>query len=111
MGDDEFIFELEMFEAGGIADFLAERWEMIPADERDVYELWVQATLALWEVVSVGDGTVELRDTLTGDNRGGLRPVGGGGLRTGRLSAGSPHPRVRVVMALGGGHPRRPSSP
>ncbi|MFQ5522881.1 MAG: SEC-C metal-binding domain-containing protein [Acidimicrobiia bacterium] len=67
MAEDQFIFDLEMFEGGGVADFLAERWEMIPADERDVYELWAQATLALWEVISVGDGSIELRDTLTGD--------------------------------------------
>jgi hypothetical protein len=69
MAGETFIIELSVFEGGGIEDFLVERGALIPAEERDVYELWSQATLALWEVMSVSGGnTVQLRDTKTGEH-------------------------------------------
>lgn len=69
MAGDTFIIELSVFEGGGIEDFLVERAALLPAEERDVYDLWSQATLALWEVMSVSGGnTVELRDTKTGEH-------------------------------------------
>jgi hypothetical protein len=69
MAGETFIIELSVFEGGGIEDFLVERGALVPAEERDVYELWSQATLALWEVMSVSGGnTVELRDTKTGEH-------------------------------------------
>ncbi len=69
MAGDTFIVELSVFEGGGIEDFLVERGVLLPASERDLYDLWSQATLALWEVMSVSRGdTVELRDTRTGEH-------------------------------------------
>ena len=69
MAGEPFIFELAMFEDGGVADFLAERGDLLSEEERDVYDLWSQASLALWEVMAVTRGeTVELRDTRSGDH-------------------------------------------
>jgi hypothetical protein len=69
MAGNAFIIELSVFEGGGIEDFLVERGALLPAEERDLYDLWTQATLALWEIVSVSGGeTVDLRDTRTGEH-------------------------------------------
>lgn len=65
---DEFILELRMFEDGGVGEYLDERGDLLPPDERDALELWEMAELALWEVVtSDSAGRLTVRATKTGD--------------------------------------------
>lgn len=42
---------------------------LLPADERDVLEVWEMARLGLWEVVATdGQATMTVRDAKTGES-------------------------------------------
>lgn len=62
------LMDVATFEGGALEEFLEQRGELLPADERGLAESWLGSRLALWEVAGVDPGRkVTLRDTRTGD--------------------------------------------
>jgi hypothetical protein len=60
--------DVAAFEGGAIDEFVRERVDLLPPDERQLARGWVDSRLALWEVVEVEFGTsLTVRDTRTGD--------------------------------------------
>lgn len=51
MGEDPFVHDVLMFEGGGLAAYLDARDELLPDSEVDVYEMWEDTPLSVWEVV------------------------------------------------------------
>ncbi len=60
--------DVAAFEGGAIAEFVHERGDLLPPDERDLARSWIDSRLTLWEVAEVKPGTsLTVRDTRTGD--------------------------------------------
>ena len=60
--------DVAAFEGGAIDEFVQERGDLLPPDERQLARRWINSRLALWEVVEVESGTsLTVRDTRTGD--------------------------------------------
>ncbi|HXA34461.1 MAG TPA: SEC-C domain-containing protein [Acidimicrobiales bacterium] len=63
------VIDFAIWEGGIAGDYLAERGELLPADERKLIEELVEQRRRLWEVTAVDPGTaMTLRDTATGDH-------------------------------------------
>jgi hypothetical protein len=63
------VIDFAIWEGGIAEDYLAERGELLPADERQLIEGLLEARRRLWEVTAVDPGTgMTLRDTTTGDH-------------------------------------------
>jgi hypothetical protein len=63
-----FALDLAIFEGGVLDDYLDERGELLPADERALVERWRSVPVAPYEVTSVRPGvSVTLRPLLGGD--------------------------------------------
>jgi hypothetical protein len=68
MINDPFIIDLAVFEGGGAEEFLRDRGVLLPAEEREVIEQWIDADRRLWEVVAVDRASgFALRDTKTAE--------------------------------------------
>ena len=68
MVNDPFIVDLAVMEGGGAEQFLLHRGVLLPAEEREVIEQWIDTDRRLWEVVAVDRGSgVTLRDTKTAE--------------------------------------------
>ncbi len=66
---DPLIIDFAIWEGGIAEDYLAERGELLPADEKQLIEELLEAQRPLWEVTAVDPGTgMTLRDTATGDH-------------------------------------------
>ena len=66
---DEFVYDLSIFEDGILEDFVADRADLLPADELAIYRTWSETPLRCWEVTSTnGTDAVGLRDTATGES-------------------------------------------
>lgn len=64
-----FLSDLVVFEGGAAAEFLDERGELLPPDERRLVEDWLGTGRRLWEITSVDPGrSLTLRDSGTGDS-------------------------------------------
>jgi hypothetical protein len=65
---DGLLHDVALFEEGWLEDFLAERGPLLPADERELVETWLDLPRSLFEVVGVmpGEG-LELLDVRNGD--------------------------------------------
>jgi hypothetical protein len=62
------IIDFAIWEGGIAEDYLAERGELLPADERQLIEELLDEPRRLWEVTAVDPGTsMTLRDTASGD--------------------------------------------
>ncbi len=90
-----------------LEEFLDERGDLLPRDERDLARSWVGSRLVLWEVVALDPGsTVTLRDTGTGDRllvteRSASRTLRQGGYLLARVvAAGSHHQIVGLPLTL-----------
>lgn len=90
-----------------LEEFLDERGDLLPRDERDLAQSWVASRLVLWEVVELDPGsTVTLRDTLTGDRlvateRSASRTLRLGGYLLARVvAAGTQHQIVGLPLTL-----------
>ena len=69
MVGDPLVIDFAIWEGGMAEDYLAERGELLPADERQLIEELLDEPRRLWEVAAVDPGTgMTLRDTATGDH-------------------------------------------
>jgi hypothetical protein len=67
MATDTMIVDLALWEAGLAARYVAERGDLLPADERALLTRLLDEPRRLWEVTTVDSGTgTKLRDTRTG---------------------------------------------
>ncbi|HEX3567927.1 MAG TPA: SEC-C metal-binding domain-containing protein [Acidimicrobiales bacterium] len=66
---DPLVIDFAIWEGGVAEDYLAQRGELLPADERQLIEELIEEPRRLWEVMAVDPGTeIALRDTATGDH-------------------------------------------
>ncbi len=69
MVGNPLLIDFAIWEGGIAEDYLAERGELLPADERQLIEDLLDEPRRLWEVTEVDPGTgMTLRDTTTGDH-------------------------------------------
>ena len=68
MARNPLILDFVTFEGGGAEQYLAERGDLLPVDERELLERLVDEPRRVWEITDVAPGTgMTLRDTTTGD--------------------------------------------
>jgi hypothetical protein len=66
---DPLVIDIAIWEGGGAEAYLAQRGELLPADERQLIEELIEEGRRLWEVIAVDPGTdMTLRDTASGDH-------------------------------------------
>jgi hypothetical protein len=66
---DPLVIDFAIWEGGVAEDYVAQRGELLPADERLLIEALIRERRRLWEVMAVDPGTdMTLRDTATGDH-------------------------------------------
>jgi hypothetical protein len=66
---DPLVIDFAIWEGGVAEGYLAQRGELLPADERQLIEELIEERRRLWEVIAVDPGTdMTLRDTATGDH-------------------------------------------
>lgn len=102
---EPFVTDCAIHDGGGLADFLAERGDLLPADERPLAEAWLDSRRGLFEVIEVNPGSgMRLRD-LDDDReydvleRRGSREAHRGDLLLSRLlDNGSEHMLGSVMM-------------
>lgn len=102
---EPFVADCALHEGGALADFIAERGDLLPADERDLATTWLSSRPALYEVRDVSPGTgMRLRD-LADDREydvveriGSHEAVRGELLLTRLLDNGSGHILAEVVL-------------
>lgn len=100
-GDDlplttESLLDLAMFEGDIAEDYLRERWDLLPRDERAVLEAAVAAPRLLWEVTGVDEGrSSRLRDVRSGQEWTVIERAGSEGREVGE------HLLARVVPVGG----------
>ncbi len=58
---DPLVIDSVLVEGGGFAEFLAQRGELLPEDERELLRVWAVAERSVYEIVSVDD-RVTIRD-------------------------------------------------
>lgn len=64
---EPLVADIALFECGLLAQFLAARGPLLPADERELAERWLSCPRALFEIAEVASGEgLALRDTRTG---------------------------------------------
>lgn len=82
----EPVVDLAVWEAGLAARYVAERVDLLPADERDLLTRLLDEPRRLWEVTTVAEGTgMDLTDTRTGDTVSVDEQVGSIGRQPGDL--------------------------
>jgi hypothetical protein len=65
---DPLLFDVALFEGEWLEDFLEERGQLLPADERDLAASWTGLPRSLYEIVAVRPGEeLELLDLRSGD--------------------------------------------
>jgi tetratricopeptide (TPR) repeat protein len=65
---DPLLFDVALFEGEWLEDFLEERGQLLPADERDLAASWVGLPRSLYEIVAVRPGEeLELLDLRCGE--------------------------------------------
>jgi tetratricopeptide (TPR) repeat protein len=65
---DPLIYDVALFEAGGLNDFLATRGHLLPDDEQLLAAQWELTDRSVYEIVGVEPGTgMTMRDIRTGD--------------------------------------------
>ncbi|MDA0251681.1 MAG: SEC-C domain-containing protein, partial [Actinobacteria bacterium] len=65
---DPLIYDIALFEAGGLHDFLATRGHLLPDDEQLLAAQWELIDRSIYEIVDVEPGTgMTMRDVRTGD--------------------------------------------
>ena len=75
---DPFIIDVATYDGGGLADYLAERGELLPADEWEVFDQWLSTPRRLWDVLAVERGVgAWMRDVVSGDEVTAVSPVAG----------------------------------
>jgi uncharacterized protein YchJ len=65
--DDPFLVDVATFESGAIRDYLARRSMLLPSEDRDLLEGWLDTDRCLFEVIDVRAGSsLTLRDARSG---------------------------------------------
>lgn len=83
------LLDLVLFEGGIAEDYLRERWDLLPADEREVLESAVVTPRLLWEVVGVEEGrSLTLRGVAGGEEVTVIERAGSEGRPVGELLLG-----------------------
>jgi len=96
--DDPFLADLAMVDGGGLEDFLDLYGALLPDDELELAEAWLESPRRLWEVTAVDEGTsLTLRDTSTGDEVVVTERTGSAGVDVGEY-------RLAIVVPVGAEH-------
>jgi hypothetical protein len=96
---DPFLVDLVVHESGGLARYLVERGDLVPADERAWLDTLAATPLGLWSQEPDGDGTYRLTNATDGAVLDRIRFPGGGHPEPGSELLG------RVVADAFDGHP------
>lgn len=83
---EPFIADFALHDGGALADFLAERGGLLPADERELAAAWLSSRVRLYEITGVTPGTgLRLRDLADDREYDVAERVGSHGVRRGDL--------------------------
>ncbi len=100
---DPLLDDLLLYEGGAIEDFLAVRGALLPADERELADRWLEVERSIFEVTAVRpDGGVDARDVRTQTEHVIAGPTGLPDARVGQLFCARVSPAGDTERLLGG---------
>lgn len=100
---DGLVTDVMLFEGGAFAEFLAERGDLLPGDERNLAEQWLLVERSLYEVEAVEAGVgFAVRDLRTGDRHDVREATASRQLTSGTLICARIVPAGDTVQIFGG---------
>jgi tetratricopeptide (TPR) repeat protein len=103
---DPLIYDIALFEAGGLNDFLAARGHLLPDDEHLLATQWELIDRSIYEIVEVEPGTgMTMRDLRTGDIAVVQERSASQQVRAGQLYCAHLLPAGNTVQIFGGLEP------
>jgi tetratricopeptide (TPR) repeat protein len=103
---DPLVLDAILFEGGGLAEFLDERGELLPDDEKLLATQWLIIERSLYEIESVRGGEgFTARDLRTGDHHDVQESLGSRDLEPGMLICTHLLPTGDATMCFGGIEP------
>lgn len=103
---DPLIYDIALFEAGGLHDFVAARGYLLPDDEQLLAAQWELIERSVYEIVEVEPGTgMTMRDVRTGDITAVQERSGSYQVRSGQLYCAHLLPAGDTVRLFGGLEP------
>ena len=97
-----FIADLAMHEGGALGGFLDARRQVLPADEVELAESWLDTPRAVYSVEEIAGQVVQLVDVVTEQRITVGEMASGSGINPGDLMVGRPLPVGDVWRAFGG---------
>ncbi|MGV8845972.1 SEC-C domain-containing protein [Tessaracoccus sp.] len=106
---DPFARDVVLFEGGAFDDFLALRGSLLPPDEAQMAELWLDIERSVHEVLTVQDGqSIILRDVRTGEVQEVWDTMWSRQVQPGELYCARVVPAGETMQILGGLEPVTP---